>query len=399
MPLTRVQTAKALDQLALILQSDYFRTSQRCSRFLEFSVHYVLEGKPLEELKERVIGTEVFQRPADYDTAQDNIVRVTATEVRKRLAMFYTSNHGVLNPNLHLSPGSYAVTFQWEMEDSRPQLREPEPSGPATPPFETHPVQAIHRFRLGWQAAVVCLLVVVCFVSVVVYRSRHAADVVQRVWAHILQSSKPALICLPEPFVYGVASNLGISVAMSGKPVQMPDAFVGIGDAFALADCVKFLSEHRKRWDLLPGNSTPSEALLAGPVVIIGNRSNKWSRAMLENQRFFFDATQDVIYDRANPQVRWRLTNLPDDWSTTEDYAVVSRFTNPASGEPVIAIAGFTIYGTRAAGDFITNEDLLTKALQTAPKDWEKRDFQFVLHMKVLGQTPERPTVIASNFS
>ena len=120
---------------------------------------------------------------------------------------------------------------------------------------------------------------------------------------------------------------------------------------------------------------------------------------MTESQRFFFDAAENTIRDRSNPQVKWRLPNLPGDWSTSEDYAIVSRFTNPASGEPVIAIAGFTIYGTQAAGVFMTNQDLLRAALQNAPKNWEKKDFQFVLHIKVFGKTPERPTVIASNFS
>jgi len=40
----------------------------------------------------------------------------------------------------------------------------------------------------------------------------------------------------------------------------------------------------------------------------------------------------------------------------------------------------------------------LRSALQEAPKDWKGENFQFVLHTKLIGQTPERPTVIASYF-
>ena len=397
-PLTRQQAAEVLGQLASILESDYFRASHRCSRFLEFSVHYVLGGRPIEELKERVIGTEVFERPADYDTSQDNVVRVTANEVRKRLAQYYVNGAENPNPIIHLTPGSYAVSFHRTAED--PPHREPEidTSRPVTASSEPRPADTPHRSPIAWKVAAACLLTVAALVLLIVYRTHLTADVVQRVWLPVLQSPKPVLICIPQPFVYGVSSDLGIPSALEGKPVQMPYAFVGIGDAFALADIVKVLSQNGREWQLLPGNSTPSEALLAGPVIIIGNRSNKWSRVMTESQRFFFDATEDVIYDRSNPKVKWGLGHLSDSWSTTEDYAVVSRFTNPGSGEPVIAIAGFTIFGTQAAGDFMTNPDLLAKAMQNAPRNWEKRDFQFVLHTKVFGKTPERPTVIASSF-
>lgn len=395
------QAAHVLAELARVLQSEYFRASRRSSLFLEFSVRYVLDKKPLGELKERVIGAEVFQRLADYDTSQDNIVRVVANDVRKRLAMFYESDQGDHIITFHLSPGSYAVKFQWAVDDACPQFPEPNKSGPTTSPlgvFRVH-VHAAHHIRASWLIAVASLLVVVSVASVIVFRSKRSTDLVQSVWAPILQNQKPALICIAQPFVYGSTPNSD-PIPLDVKPVRMPNQFVGIGDTFALAYVVKVFSERGKNWQILPGNSTPAESLLAGPVVIIGSHSNKWSRAMTtENQRFFFDATMEAIDDKkSNPQVRWILTDLHADWSTNEDYAIVSRFTNPASGQPVISIAGLTIYGTQAASDFITNQDLLAEALKGAPKDWRKRDFQFILHTKILGGTPERPTVIASDF-
>ena len=83
---TQKQREIAMEGLANILESEYFRGSQRCCHFLDYSVRYVLDGRPIDELKERTLGIEVFHKAGDYDTAQDNIVRVTANEVRKRLA-------------------------------------------------------------------------------------------------------------------------------------------------------------------------------------------------------------------------------------------------------------------------------------------------------------------------
>lgn len=68
-----------------ILQSPSFQGSKRCQRFLRFAVEKTLAGES-HLLKERVIGAEVFDRPPDYETSADAIVRVKANEVRKRLA-------------------------------------------------------------------------------------------------------------------------------------------------------------------------------------------------------------------------------------------------------------------------------------------------------------------------
>src|SRR5579871_3007115 len=86
-PENRQEAVRA--ELSRILQSQSFRGSRRCCRFLEYSVQHVLDGNAQEDLRERSIGVEVFHRAADYDTNEDAIVRVTANEVRKRLAQYY----------------------------------------------------------------------------------------------------------------------------------------------------------------------------------------------------------------------------------------------------------------------------------------------------------------------
>jgi len=95
---------------------------------------------------------------------------------------------------------------------------------------------------------------------------------------------------------------------------------------------------------------------------------------------------------------QWALTDQGPGSKTGEDYAIVSRFANPINSQPVIIIAGLTTYGTQIAGDFITNPELLKEALRKAPKNWKNMNFQFVLHTKIMGDTPERPTVVASEF-
>ncbi len=97
-----------------LLKSAAFRTSNRCKEFLEYVVDHTLEGSS-DSLKERSIGVELFQLPPDFDTGQHTIVRVTANEVRKRLAQHYVAdNHSNHPVKIDLPPGSYSAEFNWE---------------------------------------------------------------------------------------------------------------------------------------------------------------------------------------------------------------------------------------------------------------------------------------------
>jgi hypothetical protein len=394
---TQKQRELVLEELANILESEYFRGSQRCCHFLDYSVRYVLNGRPIDELKERTLGVEVFHKAGDYDTAQDNIVRVTANEVRKRLAQYYGDEHRNRRLTVQLPSGSYAACLHWAEEDSPPPVPDVSAAEPETPVLGNSDLEEVHRSRIGWQIITACFLALAALSTLFFYRHLRATDVVYDVWSPILDNPKMAVICISQPVAYRPKSNVDIPLGTKDSMVPMPDAFVGTGDAFALADIARLLSTHGKEWQLIPGNSTTSQTLLAGPIILIGVHANKWTRDMMGNLRFFF-GIDNAIYDQSNPSVKWSLDNLAPDWKTDEDYALVSRFINPGSGQPVIVIAGLTNFGTQAAGEFLTDQSLLSVAMQKAPKDWKHKNFQFVLHTRIIGNSPERPTVIASNY-
>ena len=71
---------KIRSALASILESHAFRSSKQCRDLLS----YVVEQSLLAEtgvLRERVIGIEVFGRPANYNTSEDPVVRMRAADV------------------------------------------------------------------------------------------------------------------------------------------------------------------------------------------------------------------------------------------------------------------------------------------------------------------------------
>jgi hypothetical protein len=105
------QAASVHGALELVISSDAFAGSKQCQDFLRLVVERALAGK-VDTLSERMIGVELFGRPADFDTSNDGVVRVRAAEVRKRLAQYY--REATLTPvHIEIPPGSYVPEFHW----------------------------------------------------------------------------------------------------------------------------------------------------------------------------------------------------------------------------------------------------------------------------------------------
>src|SRR5215467_6522133 len=132
--LSASETQAVRAQLNRLLESAAFRNSKRCKEFLAYIVEHTING-PSGTLKERSIGVELFQLPQDFDTGQHTIVRVTANEVRKKLAQHYLAENGSYHPvKIHLPPGSYSAEFQWQAPPP-PPMESPVPAlTPAPPP-------------------------------------------------------------------------------------------------------------------------------------------------------------------------------------------------------------------------------------------------------------------------
>jgi serine/threonine-protein kinase len=94
------------EELVRVLSSSAFVRNERLSRFLRFLVERHLEGKD-QEIKESLIGFEVFGRRPDYDPKLDSIVRTEAVRLRARLAEYY-AGEGAHDPSaIEIPKGGY----------------------------------------------------------------------------------------------------------------------------------------------------------------------------------------------------------------------------------------------------------------------------------------------------
>jgi hypothetical protein len=81
-----------------------------------------------------------------------------------------------------------------------------------------------------------------------------------------------------------------------------------------------------------------------------------------------------------------------------EDFVIISRVFQSETGEMLITAAGITQYGTRAAGEFLTNPIHLEAFARQAPAGWQKKNLQIVFSVKIIDNTPGPPTILATHF-
>lgn len=100
--------AAALESL---LHSQTFVSRPRLREFLEFVGTAALEGRA-NEIKEQAIGVKVFGRPKDYSVHDDTIVRVTARQLRQKLAEYHMHEGRTSALTIEIPRGTYVPVFR-----------------------------------------------------------------------------------------------------------------------------------------------------------------------------------------------------------------------------------------------------------------------------------------------
>lgn len=98
-------------ELEKILGGEAFAQSERLKRFLRLAVEEVLQGRG-RQLKEYLIGVEVFDRHHTYDPRTDPIVRVEAPRLRSKLEEYYRTEGREDHVLIGLPKGAYVPVFR-----------------------------------------------------------------------------------------------------------------------------------------------------------------------------------------------------------------------------------------------------------------------------------------------
>ena len=391
-PLSPEQRVRLLEELQVILESESFAGSKRGRQFLSYIVEHSLDGHS-ERLKERSIGVDLFGRPASYDTGEDSVVRVTAGDVRQRLKRYQQEHGGKKTVHINLPLGSYAPEYDF-------------PSG-----LDVH----LPRRRVWIGLAV--LLAVGLSVATGFYLSQSWTSPLNRFWRPLKKSSSPVLECIATldessyPWISdraGPGRKVGDVVHIdeiirlsAAHPIHMSAAHPV--DASVAVDLASFLGSIGKTSRMRNSTSTSFDDLRGSPAVMIGGAfSNQWTMQRTNELHFIYvhnAANVWMIQEQTAPGRHWEIPDaLVVARTEPVDYGLVSRIFDRETGQVLVAFGGLTHNGTRAAAECIMSAACLGAAVKDAPRDWERRNMQFVVRAKVVSDTPAAPEVIASYF-
>jgi hypothetical protein len=103
-----------------------------------------------------------------------------------------------------------------------------------------------------------------------------------------------------------------------------------------------------------------------------------------------------MIRDGKNPGRTWSTRAIYPE-PISEDFALITRILDPEQKRVEISVGGLNMFGTQAAGEFLTNEASMAAFAHTVPKGWEKRNIQIVLAMDVSERRPVHPRIVATD--
>jgi hypothetical protein len=395
-------------QLKRLLANPHFSNSRRFPSFLRYIVKATINGQA-DLLKERTLGIEIFGKDPDYDTAVEPIVRVTAAEIRKRIAQYYQDSGHEDELRISLAPGSYVPRFrppasalpvlETESVDDAASVASL-PASPATSQPQS-PGRVNSRGR--WILTTVVGVLLLGTMSAWVGWRQSQRSAFAEFWDPILSSPEPVLFCVADQTQY-----TAISLRDAGNPerqVTLNDNLtaVVIDDLNTIIKVAGVLQSAGKPYTLRGENATSLMDLRSGPSVIIGAFDNAWTLRMLRPLRFHFannsDMTMFSIVDQSQPgQTRWVVDRRQQIATNNyRDYAIVARFTDDTTGKPTLVAAGIGRGGTIAAGEFLTNHDLL-KAVRNQRPSAKVKNVEVVLSTQIIDGEPGTPKIEAVYF-
>jgi hypothetical protein len=244
-------------ELERILESPWLRESAALKGLLRYVVEETLAGRQAG-LKEYALGLAVFHRPGDYDPRNDAIVRVQASQLRKKLAAYYEHEGQGATLRIELPRGGYVPQFvpqepgKAELEASAGEAAAVQPDALVPRPKLSEVV--FERKRFAWGAFALGVLVALA-VAVPAGWVRHGPKLESGtvLWGGFLEPKRPVVVSLGVPlffngggglFVRDVQKNQGaepsdairkIEAALGTRLTVHEDVYTGVGEAMGVA--------------------------------------------------------------------------------------------------------------------------------------------------------------------
>jgi hypothetical protein len=351
-------------------------------------VENALDGQ-CDRLKERSLGIDLFGRDAAYNTGDDSIVRVTATDVRKRLLQYYLEPDRQTDFRIELPSGSYIPEIH---RAAAPVNGDAAPLAGAP---EVLPVPAWRRYQ--WHAAAAAaLLLGVGFVAGLLL-SRRTVPVAARqsraqdlgfysdLLGPILSDSKRGtqiVLSNPRVLLYTGSNNPDRANWPGDVDVRVPtdverllnptandtqasfkyhflsmaaDDYTGMGEAISAFHVGNLLQSLGRTPQLTQARFLNWEAARNEHLLLLGApHMSAWTQESLNKSDFTM--SHDAILN-AHPAAGERASYpRVANGRILEDYGLLWMAESP-SGSRLLLMAGLTSTGTAGVGGFFSDPE------------------------------------------
>jgi hypothetical protein len=387
------------EQLERLLANRHFSHSRRFPAFLRFVVQKTLAGE-MDLLKERTLGVEIFGRKADYDTSTDPIVRVTAAEIRKRIAQYYQEPDHESELRISLETGSYIPQFHWP-RDGHLGAAGDQAGSFRKAAVEDDPVSLANmaKPRRRWQAtATIALLTILGLGLGFVWRSARNSPV-EFFWGPVLNAGNPALLCIVDE---SQNTNLAVDAADPERQITVKTSMnsVNLDDLSTIVKVTNLLESHGKAYTMKGAAGTTLSDLSNGPAILVAAFDNAWTMRMTKPLRFHFGNNsafdKEWIVDSQSGKEWFTDRPILETANDYREYAIVARFTDSDTGQLVVVAAGIGQGSTLMAGDFLTNRVDLAQLQRDARTSGNKKNIEAVLSTQIINGQPGTPRIEAT---
>jgi hypothetical protein len=437
-----------------VIEGAAFKGSHRSGQFLQYIVDQAIAGHS-ESLKERIIGIELFGRAPPYDTGDDAIVRVTASDVRKRLLQHYGRYGDASEFRISLPLGSYFPEIsrdtlqevrpgsvgaaQPTVEDiqthtalAQPAITAISPAAEATPlaivGLETYesPNRSGHKWlAIGLMLTLVNLAVWGVFWNHFTHKARAAASILP--WSVFLTSPRALRVITSDPDMAELQGYTDQQLSVSDyanhnyiphKEKLTPETYqitqillrgnkASLVDTPIAVSLAQLAQSGAKRIEVQPARSLQLSNLQTDDnFVLLGSPlSNPWT-AFFSDQldfRFVFDkdSGQEIIRN-AHPREHEQMQYVPTalGWATGQSYAIVALVRNPDQNGQVLLLGGANAEGTEAAGKLVTDLPRLSNVLKNCgiPPSGPLQHFELLLRLNMMAGSPTNTNIEACHI-
>jgi hypothetical protein len=389
-----------------IVTSRAFNRSRRSCEFLQYLVDKTLAGEH-DELKERVIGVQLFGRDPSYDTGEDAIVRVTATDVRRRLKRFYDDAETSIR--LDLFPGSYVIALneQTVAPETVASIAEESPAPASPPQVETisQPAPGASGWRRYGPIAAMLLLMMLLFAS---WHFRTQAAKADRLpWSAMLPRQGQLKIVFSDPDIATIQGITGTQISLTdyadhhyvpaqpmldhpsavveklfkGYNVPIIDADFALGVRGLLPSSL--INTYRARALQSQDFKTEDNFILLGSPL-----SDPWLALFEDRLDFYFKYDpvrhEEVVYNRRpeHGEAPAYAPTIPG-WGTGQAFAIIGLLANQNQTGNILVLAGSNSVATEAAFRLVTDVDSIARVLQEHGIDPHDRNAHFEILLRV----------------